>query len=82
MTPLEIAQQIANESTIIGRIARAIAEAVIEEREACADLAERVRKRERDRKPYAPACTVIAEEIRDRILMRPATTSSDWTSEV
>lgn len=64
---------------IILAIEQAINVAVEEERAACTSIAEAIRKRELanyngSNCPYH----TIAEEIRDRIQMRPATGNDDW----
>lgn len=64
-----------------------ILKAIREERRACADIAERIRKREWDTAISAGQVNLgahlyvlLAEEIRDRILMRPAQSNSQWTA--
>jgi len=60
-------------------IDQAIDGAVLLERAACADIAERIRAREIEANDGAPPFyDLIAEEIRDRIRMRPATTDANW----
>jgi len=62
------------------KVREIIRKAIEAEREACAKIAETVRARELAKYdgrncPY----DTIAEEIRDRIRMRPATSNKDWS---
>lgn len=53
--------------------------AIAEEREACAEIAETIRARELAKYTGANCpYDTIAEEIRDRIQMRPDTSNKDW----
>jgi hypothetical protein len=62
----------------IDYLERFVAEAIKDERRACAHIADLVRKRELAAYGGFNLHHLLAEEIRDRILMRPATCDGDW----